>query len=196
MTRACLVSDPAFGLDDVAGRLCEAALAAFRGMDLAAVFRRDLGLVIRTFEVCATLSAAPPQPCLGKHPAGPATEAGFWRPQVTHSNAPIMPEIQSIPSKIVAQWMVKIADFYFIIKGFEYSHPSQSVRRSAGLPKICAIGPEIPAFRVFDFVSGLRILQSWGANCRKSPVTSANIPVLRRLSAETGFDHDCRPTIP
>jgi hypothetical protein len=68
-------------------------------------------------------------------------------------------------------------------------------RRSAGLPKIYAIGPEIPAFRVFDFVSGLRILQPWGANCRMSPVTSANVPVLRRLSAETGFDHDCRPTV-
>jgi hypothetical protein len=110
-------------------------------MDLAAVFRRDLGLVIRTFEVCATLSAAPPQPCLGKHPAGPATEAGFWRPQVTHSNAPIMPEIQSIPSKIVAQWMVKIADFYFIIKGFEYSRPSQPLYQ---LKIVCNDSTESP----------------------------------------------------
>jgi len=47
-------------------------------------------------------------------------------------------------------------------------------------------GPEIPAFRVFDFVSRLPISQSWERNCRKSPALSAEIPVLRRLSAETG----------
>jgi hypothetical protein len=51
----------------------------------------------------------------------------------------------------------------------------------------------MPTFRAFDFVSRLPIRQSPGANCRKSPATSANIPVLQRLSAETKCDHDCRP---
>ena len=35
--------------------------------------------------------------------------------------------------------------------------------------------------------------QSPGANSQKSPVAPANIPVSQRLSAETGFDQDCRP---
>jgi hypothetical protein len=48
----------------------------------------------------------------------------------------------------------------------------------------------MPAFRALDFVSRLPNQQSQGANRRKSPTTPANIPVLRRLSAETGFDHD------
>ena len=48
------------------------------------------------------------------------------------------------------------------------------------------------AFRELEFVSGLPNRQSQGANRRKSPATPANIPVLQRLSAETGFDHDCR----
>jgi hypothetical protein len=51
----------------------------------------------------------------------------------------------------------------------------------------------MPAFRVFYFVSTLPNLRSQGANRRKSPATPANIPVLQRLSAETGFDHHCRP---
>ena len=63
---------------------------------------------------------------------------------------------------------------------------SQPFGRSAKLPKRRENGPEIPTFRAAGFVS-------WGANCRKSPATSANIPVLQRLSAESGFDHDCRP---
>src|ERR1700733_11843458 len=65
---------------------------------------------------------------------------------------------------------------------FESSQVSQAVRRSARLPKKREIGPEIPAFRPFDFVSGLpnRLLQ--GANRRKSPATPPNIPVLQRLS--------------
>jgi hypothetical protein len=50
----------------------------------------------------------------------------------------------------------------------------------------------MPAFRAFDFVSRLPIRRSGGANCRKSPAVSADIPILRRLSAETWFDHDCR----
>jgi hypothetical protein len=50
----------------------------------------------------------------------------------------------------------------------------------------------MPAFRALDFVSRLPNRQLQGANRRKSPATPANIPVLQRLSAETGFDHDCR----
>jgi hypothetical protein len=47
------------------------------------------------------------------------------------------------------------------------------------------------AFYALGFVSRLPIPQSWSANRRKSPATSANIPVLRRLSAETRFDLHC-----
>jgi hypothetical protein len=51
----------------------------------------------------------------------------------------------------------------------------------------------MPVFRAVDLVSRLPNRQLQGANWRKSPATPANIPVLQRLSAETGFDHDCRP---
>src|ERR1700761_3545540 len=51
----------------------------------------------------------------------------------------------------------------------------------------------MPAFRTFDCVSTPPNRQSQGSNRRKSPATPANIPVLQRLSAETGLDHDCRP---
>jgi hypothetical protein len=72
---------------------------------------------------------------------------------------------------------------------------SQAFRRSARLPKKREIGPEIPAFRPFDFVSGLPNRLLPGANRRKSPAKPPNIPVLQRLSAETGLDHDCRRTM-
>jgi hypothetical protein len=47
-------------------------------------------------------------------------------------------------------------------------------------------GPEIRALCVFGFVSGLPARRCSGSNCRKSPATTPNIPVLQRLSAETG----------
>jgi hypothetical protein len=65
----------------------------------------------------------------------------------------------------------------------EVSHP---VLRSARLPERSKNRPEIRAFRAFDLVFGLRVCRSRGGNRRKSPALSANIPVLRRLSAETG----------
>jgi hypothetical protein len=73
-TRACLVSGPAAGLDDAgADRLGDTGLAVFRGIDRAVAFGLDLGLVMGSSEVCATPSAAPPQPRPGKTPgrAGP-----------------------------------------------------------------------------------------------------------------------------
>jgi hypothetical protein len=50
-------------------------------------------------------------------------------------------------------------------------------------------------FRAFGFVSRLPNRQSQDANRRKSPATPATIPVLQRLPAETGFDHDSRPLV-
>ena len=100
--RACLVSVPAVGLDNGAGeRLREPALAVVRA-ERAVAFGRDLGLVMGSSKVCATLSVALPQPYLGKMPAGQAPEAVRRGAQVTHSNAPFLLESQSILSKIVA----------------------------------------------------------------------------------------------
>jgi hypothetical protein len=48
------------------------------------------------------------------------------------------------------------------------------------------------AFYAFGFVSRLPICRSSGATCRKSPGTSANIPVFRRLRPETWFDLHCK----
>jgi hypothetical protein len=82
--------------------------------------------------------------------------------------------------------------FEIAISRFDSCRPSQPFRPSAGLPRKSENGPEMPAFRALDFVSRLSNRQSQGVNRRKSPATPANIPVLQRLSAETGFDHDCR----
>jgi hypothetical protein len=79
--------------------------------------------------------------------------------------------------------------------GWVPSRPSQPLWHSARLAKKRENGPETRAFRVFYFVSGLPNRQSQGANRRKSPAKPANIPVLQRLSAETGFDQDCRPHV-
>jgi len=62
---------------------------------------------------------------------------------------------------------------------------SHALRRSARLPKKREIGPEMPAFRACDFVSGPPFAGHGTANCRKSPAVPADIPVLWRLSAET-----------
>lgn len=72
------------------------------------------------------------------------------------------------------------------MSGFDSSQGSQPFRHSAGLPKRRSNGPEFRAFPAFAFVSGPPVCRSQGGNRRKSPAPSANIPVLRRLSAETG----------
>src|SRR5260370_22055435 len=78
--RACLVSGPAADRDDAgAGRLRDAGFAAFRAVERAAAFGLDLGLVMGSSEVCATLSVAPPQPRPAKHPAGLNPETHLTR---------------------------------------------------------------------------------------------------------------------
>ena len=72
------------------------------------------------------------------------------------------------------------------MRRFDPSRPSHPVLRLATVCNLRLTGPEIPAFRAFDFVSGLPISQSRERNCRKSPALSAEIPVLQRFSAETG----------
>jgi hypothetical protein len=73
---------------------------------------------------------------------------------------------------------------------------SQPIRRSACLPRKPENQPEMAAFRAFDFVSRLPNRESPGADRRKSPATRANVPVLQRLSVETGFVHRCRTEVP
>jgi hypothetical protein len=72
------------------------------------------------------------------------------------------------------------------MREFDPSYSSQPVLRFAIVCNLRLKGPEIPAFRAFDFVSRLPISQSRARNCRKSPALSAEIPVLQRFSAETG----------
>src|SRR5258706_12937269 len=70
--RACLVSGPAVSLDDAgADRLRDTGLAVFRAVDRAVAFGVNLGLVMGSSKVCATPSAAPPQPRRANCPAGP-----------------------------------------------------------------------------------------------------------------------------
>jgi hypothetical protein len=109
MMRPCLVTGPAVDLE-AAGtdRLRDACLPAFRTFERFAAFGFDLGLVMESSEVCATPSAAPPQPRPAKsEPAGQDPEAGFSR-SGRHSNALFEPECQSILSKIVAGLVAKL----------------------------------------------------------------------------------------
>jgi hypothetical protein len=82
MARACLVSALAAGLDDAdTDRLRDAGFAPFLSTERIAALGFDLGLVMGSSEVCATTSAAPPQPRPGKPPAGQHPEAGLSRPK-------------------------------------------------------------------------------------------------------------------
>jgi len=84
MTRACLVSGPAAGLDDAdADRLRDTGLAVFRAVDRAVAFGLDLDLFMGSSEVCATPSAAPPQPRPGKSPGRARPRSRPQPPQVT-----------------------------------------------------------------------------------------------------------------
>jgi len=78
------------------------------------------------------------------------------------------------------------AEIHLGMSEFDPSQGSQPVLRFSRLPKGRENCPEIRAFRAFGFVSGLLVRLTWGGNRRKSPASSGNIPVLRRLSAETG----------
>ena len=81
----------------------------------------------------------------------------------------------------------KAVDFDSTMRRFESSRPSQAVVRFPKLPNRPVNRPEIRAFRVSDSVPVLLVQRTRGRNRRKSPVLSGNIPVLRRLSAETGL---------
>jgi hypothetical protein len=103
MMRACLVSGRTADFDDTdADRVRDLPLLIFRGAERVATLVFDLALVMGSSEGCATPSAAPPQPCPGKTPAGQDPEAASAASS-PHSNAPIEHGSQSILSKIVAQ---------------------------------------------------------------------------------------------
>src|SRR5258708_30562819 len=103
MMRACLVSGRVADLDDfVTGRARDLEALVFRAAERVAALAFDLGLVIMgSSEVCATPSAARPQPRPGKTPGRADPEAASAAPSL-HSNAPIKPKSQSILSKLLA----------------------------------------------------------------------------------------------
>src|SRR5260370_15916522 len=71
MIRACLVSGRiAVFEDEGANRVRDLDLLVDRAAERTAALGFDLGLVMESSEVCATPSAAPPQPCRATHPAG------------------------------------------------------------------------------------------------------------------------------
>src|ERR1700738_4744672 len=71
MMRACLVLDRPAGFDDLgAVRLRDAGLPVFRVIERVAAFGLVWGLVMGSSKVCATSSAAPPQPRPADCPAG------------------------------------------------------------------------------------------------------------------------------
>src|SRR5260221_6007202 len=77
---ACLVSGRAANLGDAGtGRLRDAGLAVFRAIKRVAAFGLVLGLAMGSSEVCATPSAAPPQPRPADCPAGQDPEASLSR---------------------------------------------------------------------------------------------------------------------
>jgi hypothetical protein len=72
---------------------------------------------------------------------------------------------------------------------FVVSNPPRSASQCGvrpSHPRNARMGPKSGPFFAFGFVSRLPLRPTWGGNRRKSPALSANIPVLRRLSPETG----------
>jgi len=102
MMLACLVGGPEADLDAAgADRLRDAGSTVFR-VERVAAFALDLGLLMGSSEVHATLSAAPLQPRPGKSARQGRTPKLASAASSHHSNAPIKPESQSILSKIIA----------------------------------------------------------------------------------------------
>jgi hypothetical protein len=85
------------------------------------------------------------------------------------------------------------ADFDSAIRRFDPSRPSQPYQGSGDLLANYEKGPLLAGFSISAQVSELPNWRIRGPFRQKSPATTANIPVLQRLSAETGFDRDCRP---
>jgi hypothetical protein len=76
------------------------------------------------------------------------------------------------------------------------SNPPRSARHSRGRrchPLKEEKSPPLAGFCNSAQVSERPNRRTRGPFRQKSPATTANVTVLQRLSAETGFDHDCRP---
>lgn len=74
------------------------------------------------------------------------------------------------------------------MRRFESSRPSQAFSRFADAPTTREKRLEIARFCGFASVSVYRFSSSRARSCRKSPASSVDIPVLRRLAAETCFE--------
>src|SRR5271170_6864463 len=98
MIRACLVSGRIAVFEgEGTSRARDRDLLVDREAERAGALGFDLGLVMKSSEVRATPSAAPPQPRRANHPAGRDSPGASWHPS-RHSNAPIKDESQSFLS--------------------------------------------------------------------------------------------------
>jgi len=197
MMRSCLVLVRAAGFDDRrAGGLRDLGFLVFRPVEWVAALTLDLRLVMGSSEgfrgaIRRTTSAPPGQITRqGRTPKRASAAPSYPQQRSDQTKKPVNSEQDSCssPSKgsFASLRRLLAADFDSTIRRFDPSRPSQPVLRLAGLPKRRENGPQIPAFRAFAFVSGLPLCRGRGGNRRKSPAFSANIPVLGRLSAETG----------
>jgi hypothetical protein len=139
------VSGREAGLDTTgADRLLDTGLPAFRTFERVAAFGFDLGLVMESSEVCATPSAAPPQPRPAKsQPAGQDPESGCSRPS-HHSNALFGLECHSILSKIVAAGSRKTGVLPF--GGLIPPAPASHFRFWRGFPRDAGMGRKLGVF--------------------------------------------------
>src|SRR5258708_30088972 len=97
--RACLVSGRAADRDDAgADRLRDAGFAPFRAVERVGAFGLDLGLVMGSSEVCATLSIAPPQPRPGKLSGRASPRSAPQPPQVTTATLRSSPNASPVSS--------------------------------------------------------------------------------------------------
>lgn len=83
-------------------------------------------------------------------------------------------------------------DFNSTIQRFDPSRPSQPVPRPVVSPLKEQKSPLLAGFCNSTPVSELPNSRTERPIRQKSLVTTANIPVFRRLARETGFDRDCR----
>jgi hypothetical protein len=90
------------------GRFDDLRLAVFAGRKRVGGLRLDFVLVMGSSEVCATESAAPPQPHSGKLPGGARPKSAPRAAPGPHSNAQFAAESQSIRSKMIALLLARL----------------------------------------------------------------------------------------
>jgi hypothetical protein len=145
-----------------------------------------LGLVMRSSEVHAAPSAAPPQPRPGKSPGGAGPRSSFTPPgrHQQRSNRSKRP-VNCEQLLLVFPLVTARKGHHTVVRILPPQPGSLALRETIPISRRKAC-----QWRVFPIqwtVSRLPISRAAGRNCQKSPAACRNIPIFGRRGPETGF---------